>query len=185
MRNLSYALVLYLILSPVARADDTQSLKEYGDALKTFAAGKATIGDYFAAAPKQVLDGIEGRWGLLSRLGEAQPTPESLTESCKTAAWTISKDAFGFSMIHENAGKGYSVAYVNSAGNGFVFTSNLADKLNLMGLGVMDKLPDTLVSARIIAIRSGSGLAMVYRPSANALVIQSFDYPPDIYIRCP
>ena len=182
MKRSRWLIALCLISSPAAQADEQQNLKEYGDALRIFGAGQVAIGDYFAAAPKQVLDGIDGRWGPLSQMGVRDPKTDSLELACRNSAWTISaKNSFGFTMVREGVGKSYSVTYASSAGNGFVFTTDLAQKLNFGGL---DKSDSSLDYARFAAIKSGSGLAMVYRPSANALVVQSFDTPPAIYIRC-
>ncbi len=61
MRRAHCILALCLSSSFAARADDQQILKDYSDALKTFGAGQAKLGGYWVAAPKQVLDGIDGR----------------------------------------------------------------------------------------------------------------------------
>lgn len=164
-----------------AFAFDTE---EYSRAAAVFL-GKADANgpaDYLLHAPKAIMSGLNGSWAAIP------PVPSGdvgalLPKLCERMSVTFG--GFSDTGFTESQGGGKVVTrYTVWTGNAFVKSTPPEQIYARLGF---DKQPpsDKLELTKQTANRLAQGIASMYRPSPDILVIQTNYSVPTLYVRCP
>ena len=177
------ALLMLLGLSGPVRAQGQPLAVQLDDAVRVFLGGHGAIEDY-QRYRETVLDGIDGRW-LPILIGTYLPGMD-LEEFCARMAFEVAgRPPYAFALTRpaepKNPGSEVVYTYASMGGNMFAEQVDPAQQLHWLGLDD-EKLPE---STRVGALNAINGIATVYRPSPDVLVIQTNYRPPKIFARCP
>ncbi|MGD9914068.1 MAG: hypothetical protein AB7S80_08300 [Rhizobiaceae bacterium] len=174
------------LLPTMAGAQDLSA--QYDAAVNIFGGGWADRQDFPGKEPQRLLAGIDGKWTELSRLGANGPG--LIAKACERVfVETRRVSDFTFVVTLVAVGKDGTVkvdtTYNTLGGNSFSYSADIsAFFARLFPNGTEDKVE---LAARVNMARQQNGIATVYRPSSDILVIAPAlnGMAPDIYGRCP
>jgi hypothetical protein len=176
-------LLILLGLSAPVRAQDQSLAAQLDDAVRAFLGGHAGVEDY-QRYRETVLNGIDGRW--LPILIGTYIAGTDVGKFCERMAFeVVGRPPYGWTMKRpadpKIPGSEVIYTYVSMGGNTFDEQVDPAQQLRWLGLDD-EKVPE---NQRVFALNAINGIATVYRPSADILVIQTNYRPPKIFARCP
>lgn len=172
----------------IVPAGAQQVFDQYKAAAETFGGGWKDREDFIGKEPLRLLDAIEGKWANLSLLGDNGerlfgPTCERIyVETSKISDFTFKLTG---NWKSKDKTIQVDVTYNAIGGNSFSFSTDLDQYFaRMFPKGSEDKVNMPL---KLSLVRSQQGVAQIYRPSADILVIVQSLNPaaPDIYARCP
>jgi hypothetical protein len=184
LRFLARAVLASLAVLGLGSASSAQDLwRDYQAAMSTFRGGQSEPAEYYEAVLAEIMDGIEGRWAPVSGLGLKPGDDETLRRACGLVYSEAKKISdFSFSFTRHSGGGASSVAYryTLAIANIFGFSADDGEVLRFFG---MDK-PGTSFTTKQSVLRWANGLAELYRPGPDVLVVKNMLGIPDIYVRC-
>jgi hypothetical protein len=163
-------------------ADDFWS--DYQAALSAFRAGEADNAKFYEQAHRKILDGIDGRWTLISVLNPAIGDDAILRKACGIVFFDASRTSdFSFQFTRRSGNPGSPTVeyrYTLVSANIFGVSADDGEVLRFFGL---DK-SDTGLTPKLSVLRLANGLVELYRQGSDVLVVKNILGGPDIYARC-
>jgi hypothetical protein len=174
------ALLAAFGLSAPAAAQAPSVVDQLGQAVRVFLGGQTESSGYVENYREHVMAGLDGRWAFVP-LGDIDA--QLLAKICERMAFEIvDKSAYGWTM-HRTDPKGRDVTFRYASMGGGMFGEQVDPEQHLRWLGLDDeRMPD---GARASALASVNGVAAIFRPSPDILVIQTNYRAPRIFARCP
>ena len=165
-----------------AAAKDATVFQQYESTRGIFLPDTQRIPDYIEGQAGRLMDGLDGKWFNIGALMPAQNDAELFERSCTNVAVEIRvRDAYAFDLIN-NSGQDTEVATTYSAKGGNAFGSYV-DPTALLHRLALDT--ERATASTIYGVLANSnGMAAVFRPTPDVLVIQTNYGVPQIYGRC-
>jgi hypothetical protein len=168
-------------LATHAVAQERSVAEQYRAAFDVFQGGFDEMQDYAANYRERILTDLAGRWAFLLPGVEDQP------DICERLASEVTvKSRYGFVMrrLTKDPDTFVDYSYVSRGGNTF---GEYVDPDQLVRWLGVDEIADSPagVGTLLSLLSAINGIATVYRPSPDILVIQTNYQAPKIFGRCP
>lgn len=163
-----------------AYAQERTVAEQHQSAVEIFMGGEADTESYFLNYREHILAGIAGRW--LQTLPDVEATPEL----CERLAFEVAvQSEYAFLMRRSAKEPALTVDYTYVSMGGNMFGEQVDPEQHMRWLG-LDKMADNdaMAPSRISALSSVNGIATIFRPSPDILVIQTNYRPPRLFVRC-
>lgn len=169
--------------APLTQGDGSSALFAQFQAASSSWLG--TLGDtdgYMVNYPKSVADGINGRWADISALHLTAENTALFAKQC---------DAFGYDVLAKSpltikmvmsAGKDDQVTFTYNSAGGNRYSASV-DAAEFYHHYKLDQ-PGVSTDVRLQSIARMDGIARLFRPSPDILIIQTNDGIPRGYARC-
>jgi hypothetical protein len=166
-------------------ANSQEYWQEYERALNTFRAGETGYDEFSEKAAAKILDGIDGKWIILSILAPKIGDDELVGRACAGTYFEIAKDTDFSFLLTRRSGKqpDFRLDYRYTLQSDNVFT--MSSDPNAVLEAFQMNTPDTKLLSKLHTLRGASGSVEVFRPSRDILVIKRPLEPAYIYGRCP
>jgi hypothetical protein len=176
------ALVLTTALVVPAAGQGRSPAEQFDEAAKVYYGGKTSIEDYLAGYRDTVLDGSEGLWLSVSPDLANGDVADLLAKACARMAARLERTSPHSFTLTRNPDGAAPVRYTYVAMGGSVFSVQVDPEQLFNWMFPGGEVP---IGVRNNALYYASGIAAIYRPSPDVLVMHQNFSVPTIYVRCP
>jgi hypothetical protein len=175
---------MLLGLSGPVQGQDRPVAVQLDEARRAFLGGLDGIDEYLQHYRETIIEGIDGRW-LPILLGTGVERGD-IAMMCERLGFELAaKPPYAFVMTRpadpKRPGSEVVYTYVSMGANRFAEQVDPAQQLHWLGLDD-ETMPENM---RVSALNAINGIATVFRPSADILVIQTNYAAPKLFARCP
>ncbi|MEO8685155.1 MAG: hypothetical protein ABI414_09995 [Devosia sp.] len=176
-------LAIGLMLAGPSAAKDPSVFEQYEDIRGIFLPDTQSVTEYIEGQAGRLMDGLDGTWFRMGAFLPTQIDAETFERGCANVGQEIRvRDAYAFDVITD-AGEDIELTTTYSAKGGNTFGSHVDPTalLHWLYLDTERAKPSQIYEG----LANNNGVAAVFRPSADVLVIQTDYGIPQIYGRCP
>ena len=178
-----FALIPVLCLPSPAGAQQPSPADQFKHAVNVYYGGKTSTEEYLTGYIDVLLAGAEGLWFGFSPEFAKQDVAALLDRACGGVGYFRLQRTSDYSFtLTRNPGSERPVVYTYVSMGGGVFSLQV-DPEQLMNWVFPG--PEGPEADRSRALNSASGIAAIYRPSPDILVVHTNFAIPTIYVRCP
>ena len=183
MKRVLLALILMLCGQvPCAEAEELSAADQFKQAVDVYYGGKTSADEYLGGYFDAVLRGAEGIWILLPPEFAREDVGATIDKACGKIGFRLVRVSdFAFTMTR-NPGSPTPVTYTYVSMGGGAFSVQV-DPVLLFGMLFPKGQAPSKHGPGIL--NRASGIATIYRPSPDILVVHQNFAVPTVYVRCP